>query len=159
MCTRSMRLLASVMWRRGCDLSRFFPTSSGIVPVTDLYHLEYRAGAGRASVPAEPTATDRRVRRRNGSGSEVVPNGKASVGRGLAELYLKAPEVTRRNTACTHSTLERAIVREVGYGLSSKSVSGRSREINASKSEPALERNVCRKSTETRLPQALKAAE
>jgi hypothetical protein len=37
----------------------------------------------------------------------------------LAELYLKAPEVTRRNTRVhfIHPLKER-IVREVGYGLS-----------------------------------------
>jgi len=39
--------------------------------------------------------------------------------RELAELYLKAPEVTRRNTRVhfIHPLKER-IVREVGYGLS-----------------------------------------
>ena len=52
--------------------------------------------------------------------AEVVPNGKAlSQARELAELYLKAPEVTRRNTRvhCIQPLKER-IVREVGYGLS-----------------------------------------
>jgi hypothetical protein len=52
--------------------------------------------------------------------AEVVPNGKAlSRARELAELYLKAPEVTRRNTRVhfIHPLKER-IVREVGYGLS-----------------------------------------
>jgi hypothetical protein len=52
--------------------------------------------------------------------AEVVPNGKAlSRARELAELYLKAPEVTRRNTRI-HFTqpLKERIVHEVGYGLS-----------------------------------------
>jgi enoyl-CoA hydratase/carnithine racemase len=52
--------------------------------------------------------------------AEVVPNGKAlSRARELAELYLKAPEVTRRNTRVHFSRpLKERIVREVGYGLS-----------------------------------------
>ena len=52
--------------------------------------------------------------------AEVVPNGKAlSRARAWAELYVKAPEVTRRNTRvhCIQPLKER-IVREVGYGLS-----------------------------------------
>jgi hypothetical protein len=37
----------------------------------------------------------------------------------LAELYLKAPEVTRRNTRIHFiQPLKERIVREVGYGLS-----------------------------------------
>ena len=52
--------------------------------------------------------------------AEVVPNGKAlSRARELAELYLKAPEVTRRNTRVHFiQPLKERIVREVGYGLS-----------------------------------------
>jgi hypothetical protein len=52
--------------------------------------------------------------------AEVVATGKAlSRARELAELYLKVPEVTRRNTRVyfIHPLKER-IVREVGYGLS-----------------------------------------
>jgi enoyl-CoA hydratase/carnithine racemase len=52
--------------------------------------------------------------------AEVVPNGKA-VGRALelADLYLRAPEVTRRNTRIHFiQPLKERIVREVGYGLS-----------------------------------------
>src|SRR5258708_3546685 len=38
---------------------------------------------------------------------------------GLAEIYLKAPEVTRRNTRVHFiQPLKERIVREVGYGLS-----------------------------------------
>jgi hypothetical protein len=48
-----------------------------------------------------------------------VPNGKTvSRTRELAELYLKAPEVTRRNTRVHFiQPLKERIVREVGYGL------------------------------------------
>jgi hypothetical protein len=52
--------------------------------------------------------------------AELVPNGKAlSRARELAALYLRGPEVTRRNTRVhfIHPLKER-IVREVGYGLS-----------------------------------------
>ena len=49
-----------------------------------------------------------------------MPSGKAlSQARELAELYLKAPEVTRRNTRIHFiQPLKERIVREVGYGLS-----------------------------------------
>ena len=52
--------------------------------------------------------------------AEVVPNGKAlSRARELAEQYLKAPEVTRRNTRVHFiQPLKERLVREVGYGLS-----------------------------------------
>ena len=52
--------------------------------------------------------------------AEAVPNGKAlSRARELAELYLKAPEVTRRNTRVHFiQPLKERLVREVGYGLS-----------------------------------------
>ena len=49
-----------------------------------------------------------------------MPNGQAlSRARELAKLYLKAPEVTRRNTRIHFiQPLKERIVREVGYGLS-----------------------------------------
>jgi hypothetical protein len=52
--------------------------------------------------------------------AEVVPNGKAVArARELADLYLQAPEVTRRNTRIHFiQPLKERIVREVGYGLS-----------------------------------------
>jgi enoyl-CoA hydratase/carnithine racemase len=52
--------------------------------------------------------------------AEVVPDGKTlSRARELAELYLKAPEVTRRNTRVHFiQPLKERIVREVGCGLS-----------------------------------------
>src|SRR5439155_22933272 len=63
----------------------------------------------------------RRKPRANGAViAEVVPNGKALPrARELAKLYLKAPEVTRRNTRVHFiQPLKERIVREVGYGLS-----------------------------------------
>ena len=52
--------------------------------------------------------------------AEVVPNGKALArAHELAALYLKVPEVTRRNTRIHFiQPLKERIVREVGYGLS-----------------------------------------
>ena len=51
--------------------------------------------------------------------AEFVPNGRALTrARELAALYLKAPEVTRRNTRVHFiQRLKERIVREVGYGL------------------------------------------
>lgn len=72
--------------------------------------------------------------------AEVVPNGKTlSRARELAELYLKAPEVTRRNTRVHFiQPLKERIVREVGYGLSLEGASSadlvKSKQSN---SEPA----------------------
>jgi enoyl-CoA hydratase/carnithine racemase len=81
----------------------------------------YRAGAGRAEaflLNAQPltarTAHEWRVV------SEVVPHGKALCrARELAQLYSKAPEVTRRNTRVHFmQPLKERLVREVGYGPS-----------------------------------------
>jgi len=54
--------------------------------------------------------------------AEVVPNGKALIrALELAASYLKAPEVTRRNTRVHFiQPLKERIVREVGYGCHSK---------------------------------------
>ena len=81
----------------------------------------YRAGAARAEaflLTPQPLAA--RTAHAWGVVAEVVPNGKAlSRARELAELYLKAPEVTRRNTRVHFiQPLKECIVREVGYGLS-----------------------------------------
>src|SRR5258708_4380956 len=81
----------------------------------------YRAGAGRAEAfllnPQPVTAV---VAHQWGVVAEVVPNGKAlSRAQELARQYLKAPEVTRRNTRVHFiQPLKERIVREVGYGLS-----------------------------------------
>ena len=99
----------SALRRRHCAGDGIFTTWS------------YRAGAGRAEAfLLNPQPLMARTAHEWGVVSEVVPNGKAlSRARELAELYLKAPEVTRRNTHVHFiQPLKERIVREVGYGLS-----------------------------------------
>jgi enoyl-CoA hydratase/carnithine racemase len=101
------------------DLPHF---AGGIVPGDGIFTTwSYRAGAGRAEAfLLNPQPLTARTAHEWGVVAEVVPNGKAlSRARELAVLYLKAPEVTRRNTRVhfIHPLKER-IVREVGYGLS-----------------------------------------
>ena len=96
--------------------------AAGIVPGDGIFTTwSYRAGAGRAeSFLLNPQPLPARTAYEWGVVAEVVANGKAlSRARELAELYLRAPEVTRRNTRLhfIHPLKER-IVREVGYGLS-----------------------------------------
>jgi len=106
------------------DLPHF---AGGIVPGDGIFTLwSYRAVAGRAEAfLLNPQPLTARIAYEWGVVAEVVPNGKAlSRARELAALYLKAPEVTRRNTRVhfIHPLKER-IVREVGYGLSLESAS------------------------------------
>ncbi len=101
------------------DLPHF---AGGIVPGDGIFTTwNYRAGSGRAEAfLLNPQPITARTAHEWGVVAEVVPNGKAlGRARELAELYLKAPEVTRRNTRVhfIHPLKER-IVREVGYGLS-----------------------------------------
>src|SRR5260221_8172616 len=101
------------------DLPHF---AGGIVPGDGVFtSWSYRAGAGRAEAfLLNPQPLTAQTAHQWGVIAEVVPNGKAlSRARGLAALYLKAPEVTRRN-ARVHfmQPLKERIVREVGYGLS-----------------------------------------
>src|ERR1700745_2600161 len=96
--------------------------AAGVVPGDGIFTTwSYRAGAGRAEAfLLNPQPLPARTAYEWGVVAEVVPNGKAfSRARELADLYLKAPEVTRRNTRVhfIHPLKER-IVREVGYGLS-----------------------------------------
>ena len=123
MCIPTTRYLPASLWRRKVRPSRMWPTSRrALLPVT-------------ASLPPGVTALERDERRRScwnpqplaartayewGVVAEVVPSGKAlGRSRELAELYLKAPEVTRRNTRIHFiQPLKERIVREVGYGLS-----------------------------------------
>ena len=96
--------------------------AAGVVPGDGIFVAwSYRAGAGRAEAfllnPQPVTAT---IAQQWGVVAELVPNGKAlNRARELAALYLKAPEVTRRNTRIhfIHPLKER-LVREVGHGLS-----------------------------------------
>jgi enoyl-CoA hydratase/carnithine racemase len=96
--------------------------SAGITPGDGIFTTwSYRAGAGRAEAfLLNPQPLSARAAHEWGVVAEVVPNGKAlSRARELAERYLKAPEVTRRDTRVHFiQPLKRLIVREVGYGLS-----------------------------------------
>src|SRR5438552_13634046 len=94
----------------------------GVAPGDGIFTTwSYRAGAGRAEAfLLNPQPLPARTAYEWGVVAEVVPNGKAVArARELAELYLKAPEVTRRDTRIHFiQPLKERIVREVGYGLS-----------------------------------------
>src|SRR3981189_1586334 len=96
--------------------------AGGIVPGDGIFTAwSYRAGAGRAEAfLLNPQPLTAQTAHEWGVIAEVVPNGKALPrARELARLYLKAPEVTRRNTRVHFiQPLKEHIVREVGYGLS-----------------------------------------
>ncbi len=80
---------------------------------------------------------------REGFVAEVAPNGRAlSRARELAALYLKAPEVTRRDTRIHFiQPLKERIVREVGYGLSLEGASSAALiKSKQAKSEPAVQK-------------------
>ncbi|MGH9396775.1 MAG: enoyl-CoA hydratase/isomerase family protein [Terriglobia bacterium] len=101
------------------DVAHF---AAGVVPGDGIFTAwSYRAGAGRAEAfLLNPQPLPARTAYEWGVVAEVVPNGKAlSRARELAALYLKAPEVTRRDTRVHFiQPLKERIVREVGYGLS-----------------------------------------
>src|SRR6201993_1674073 len=101
------------------DVAHF---AAGIAPGDGIFTTwSYRAGAGRAEAfLLKPEPLTAQTAHAWGVVAEVVPNGKAlSRARELAELYLRAPEVTRRNTRIHFiQPLKERIVREVGYGLS-----------------------------------------
>jgi len=96
--------------------------AGGIVPGDGIFTTwSYRAGAARAEAfLLNPQPITAATAHQWGVVAEVVPNGKAlSRARELADLYLKAPEVTRRNTRVHFiQPLKERLVREVGYGLS-----------------------------------------
>src|SRR2546422_1445334 len=96
--------------------------AAGIVPGDGIFTTwSYRAGAGRAeSFLLNPQPVTARTAYEWGVVAEIVPNGQAlGRARELAKMYLKAPEVTRRNTRVHFiQPLKERIVREVGYGLS-----------------------------------------
>jgi enoyl-CoA hydratase/carnithine racemase len=101
------------------DLPHF---AGGIVPGDGIFTTwSYRAGAGRAEAfLLNPQPITAKTAQEWGVVAEVVPNGQAVArARELAALYLKAPEVTRRNTRAHFiQPLKERLVREVGYGLS-----------------------------------------
>jgi len=94
----------------------------GVTPGDGIFTTwSYRAGAGRAEAfLLNPQPLPARTAYEWGVVAEVVPTGKAVArARELADLYLQAPEVTRRNTRIHFiQPLKERIVREVGYGLS-----------------------------------------
>jgi enoyl-CoA hydratase/carnithine racemase len=94
----------------------------GVTPGDGVFTTwSYRAGPGRAEAfLLNPQPLRARTAYEWGVVAEVVSDGKALArARELAELYLRAPEVTRRNTRIHFiQPLKERIVREVGYGLS-----------------------------------------
>src|SRR5437773_7125565 len=96
--------------------------AAGVVPGDGIFTTwSYRAGAGRAEAfLLNPQLLPARTAYEWGVVAEVVPNGKTLTrARELAAIYLKAPEVTRRDTRIHFiQALKERIVREVGYGLS-----------------------------------------
>ena len=116
-------LLASVIVAaEGATFQDVAHFAAGVAPGDGIFTTwSYRAGAGRAEAfLLNPQPLAARTAYEWGVVAELVPEGKAlGRARELSELYLKAPEVTRRNT-CVHfiQPLKERIVREVGYGLS-----------------------------------------
>jgi enoyl-CoA hydratase/carnithine racemase len=96
--------------------------AGGLVPGDGIFTTwSYRAGPARAEAfLLNPQPLTARTAHEWGVVAEVVPNGQAlNRAQELAQLYLKAPEVTRRNTRVHFiQPLKERIVREVGYGLS-----------------------------------------
>jgi enoyl-CoA hydratase/carnithine racemase len=135
-------LLASVIVAgEGATFQDVAHFGAGVAPGDGIFTTwSYRAGAGRAEAfLLNPQPLAARTAYEWGVVAEVVPNGKAlSRARELAELYLKAPEVTRRNTRIHFiQPLKERVVREVGYGLSLEGASSAAlmKSIEA-KSEP-----------------------
>jgi enoyl-CoA hydratase/carnithine racemase len=141
-------LLASVIVAaEGATFQDVAHFAAGIAPGDGIFTTwSYRAGAGRAEAfLLNPQPLTARTAYEWGVVAEVVPNGKAlSRARELAELYLKAPEVTRRNTR-VHliQPLKDRIVREVGYGLSLEGASAADlMKSKQAKSEPAARKRA-----------------
>ncbi|MBY0447873.1 MAG: enoyl-CoA hydratase/isomerase family protein [Hyphomonadaceae bacterium] len=95
--------------------------AGGIVPGDGIFQTwSYRAGPGRAEAfLLNPQPITAETAQSWGVVNEVVNDGQALArARELAAIYLKAPEVTRRNTRAHFiQPLKEKIVREVGYGL------------------------------------------
>ena len=119
--------------------------AAGVVPGDGIFTTwSYRAGAGRAEAfLLNPKPLPARTAQDWGVVAEVVPSGRTvSRAQELAELYLKAPEVTRRNTRVHFiQPLKERIVREVGYGLSLEGASS----ADLVKSKQAKNEAVARK--------------
>jgi enoyl-CoA hydratase/carnithine racemase len=116
--------------------------AAGVVPGDGIFTAwSYRAGAGRAEAfLLNPQPITAATAHQWGVVAEIVPTGKAlSRARELAAVYLKAPEVTRRDTRIHFiQPLKERIVREVGYGLSVEGASAADLvKSTQAKSEPA----------------------
>jgi enoyl-CoA hydratase/carnithine racemase len=139
-------LLASVIVAgEGATFQDVAHFGAGIAPGDGIFTTwSYRAGAGRAEAfLLNPQPVTARTAYEWGVVAEVVPNGNALTrARELADLYLKAPEVTRRNTRVHFiQPLKERIVREVGYGLSLEGASAAALvKSMRTKSEPAAQK-------------------
>src|SRR6201984_3445639 len=115
--------------------------AAGGVPGDGIFTCwSYRAGSGRAEAfLLNPQPLPARTAYEWGAVAEVVPNGKARArARELAALYLKAPEVTRRDTRIHFiQPLKERIVREIGYGLSLEGASAAALTRSRVKNEAA----------------------
>lgn len=118
------------------DLPHF---AGGIVPGDGIFTTwSYRAGPGRAEAfLLNPTPITAQKAAEWGVVAEITPNGRALArAKELAAIYLKAPEVTRRNTRVHFiQPLKERLVREVGYGLSLEGASAA--DLVKSLSKPA----------------------
>jgi enoyl-CoA hydratase/carnithine racemase len=98
-------LLASVIVAaEGATFQDVAHFAAGVAPGDGIFTTwSHRAGAGRAEAfLLNPQLLTARTAQEWGVVAEVAPNGKSlSRARELADLYLKAPEVTRRDTAST----------------------------------------------------------
>jgi len=139
-------LLASVIVAaEGATFQDVAHFAAGIAPGDGIFTTwSYRAGAGRAEAfLLNPQPLTARTAYEWGVVAEVVPNGKTlSRARELAELYLKPPEVTRRNTRVHFiQPLKERIVREVGYGLALEGASAADLlKSKQAKGEPAAQK-------------------
>ena len=117
----------------------------GVTPGDGVFTTwSYRAGPGRAEAfLLNPQPLPARIAHEWGVVAEVVSNGRAVArARELADLYLQAPEVTRRNTRIHFiQPLKEKVVREVGYGLSLEGASSAALvKSKQSKSESSSQR-------------------
>lgn len=115
-------LLANVIVAgRGATFNDLPHFAGGIVPGDGIFTTwSYRAGAGRTEaflLDPQPISADTAANW--GVVNYVVADGEAvTKARAIAAVYLKQPEVTRRNTRIHFmQPLKERIVREVGYGL------------------------------------------
>ncbi|MBY0582731.1 MAG: enoyl-CoA hydratase/isomerase family protein [Sphingomonas sp.] len=95
--------------------------AGGIVPGDGIFTAwSYYAGPGRAQAwLLDPKPISAQTAQNWGVVAEVTPNGGAVArANALAAQWLKAPEVTRRNTRIHFvQPLKERIIRETGYGL------------------------------------------